>query len=246
MSTRIPRTDEPFNNYIRSTANALAAGMPTGADRLGLTAQQAAAWETYRTNWDIEYTLYVDESTRTTTVTNAKNRIRKEFIEFASTLLIAFSVHPNLTDADRLTFKLPEPDRTPTARGKITDLAYAIIVPVGGGSIQVKVRTNEDASRASRHRLADAVEVRYALLTEAEANSTPPASGNDTRVPGVNTLPVNAMDCPLVLNSTKASFRIELGPQHSGKRFYAFFRWVNLSRPANSGDFGQLYQTLVL
>jgi hypothetical protein len=46
--------------------------------------------------------------------------------------------------------------------------------------------------------------------------------------------------------SKKANFRIELGPQHSGKRFYAFFRWVNLSNPANSGDWGLMYQTLVL
>jgi len=54
------------------------------------------------------------------------------------------------------------------------------------------------------------------------------------------------VDCPLVFISTKATFLMVLGLQHSGKRFYAFFRWVNLSNPANSGEWGLLYQTLVL
>lgn len=257
-TTRIPRTDDSFNSYINSTANALAAGTPSGADRLGLTAVQAAQWEDYRTAWNAEYVLYVDESTRTKAVKNEKNRIRQDFIGFASPLLTAFSVHASLTEADRLVFKLPEPDRTPTARGKIHDDAYPIIKPAGGGSIDVKVRTSEDASRASRHPLADAVEVRYALLPQTAADGTAPQDPNtpaptplpmgmgESRPSVGLAIPQSALDCPFVFTSTKATFRIELGPQHSGKRFYAFVRWVNLSNPNNSGNWGAMFQTLVL
>jgi len=258
MSTRIPRTDDPFNSYINSTANALAAGSPSGADRLGLTTEQATQWENLRKDWNKEYEFYVDESTRTKTVTYAKNQIRKDFIAFASPLLTAFSVHPNLTGADRLTFKLPEPDRTPTARGKITDNAYPIINPVLGGSIDFKVRTSEDATRASRHPLADAIEVRYALLPNTMASSpapqdptapapTPvPTAGSEARASVGQAIPESALNCLFVFTSKKAIFRIDLGPEHSGKRFYAFVRWVNHSNPANSGNWGLMYQTLVL
>jgi len=258
MATRIPETDSPFNSYINATASALADGTPTGADRLGLVATQAAEWEAYRVSWNVQYALAENEATSTRAVTNEKNRIRKDFTAFASPLLTAFSVNPNLTEADRLTFRIPRPDRTPTARGKINDDAYALIKPVGGGSIQVKVRTDADSSRASRHPLADAVEVRYALLPASAVGGTAPEDptapaptntptvGGEARASVGNVIPVSALDCPLVFISTKATFLMVLGPQHSGKRFYAFFRWVNLSNPANSGEWGLLYQTLVL
>jgi hypothetical protein len=247
-----------FTRFIAAMANVLANGTPTGADRLGLDATEAAEWETYRASWNALQNLHQNEATRTKAVNNERKQLRKDFAAFASPLLTALSVHANLTEADRLAFRLPRPDKVPTARGKITDAAYAIISPVGGGSIQVKVRTSEDASRASRHPLADAVEVRYALLPATAATATapqdptPPApapvptTGADTRASLGTALPVSAVDCPLVHISKKANFRIELGPQHSGKRFYAFFRWVNLSNLANSGDWGLMYQTLVL
>jgi hypothetical protein len=98
------------------------------------------------------------------------------------------------------------------------------------------------------------VEVRYALLSQTAAGGTapqdpttpPPTSGGETRTPLGNAIPESPLDCPFVFTSTKATFAIKLGAQHSGKRFYAFFRWVNLSNSDNSGDWGLMYQTLVL
>lgn len=261
-NSRTPRQDGPFNDYINTTANVLADGTPTGADRLGLTPVQAAAWEQYRTDWNTQYGLYTNKATRTSAVTSQKNNLRKAFTAFASPLLTAMSVHPALTAADRLAFNLPEPDRTPTARGKINDIPVLKLSPLGGGSIKGMVRTSSDASRASRHPLADLIEVRYALLPPSAAaqpqdptapaptptptpTPQPMAGMTGTPTPVAPAPPTGPDDCPLIFSSTKANFTIALGTAHRTKVMYAFVRWVNTVNPANSGDWSEVHQVVV-
>jgi hypothetical protein len=251
MASRIPQTDDPFNTYINSTADALAEGTPTTAVRLGLTAAQAAAWGTYRIDWNTQYARYGNESTRTKGVTASKNKVRKDFTAFASPLLTAMSVHLALTEDDRLTFRLPEPDRTPTARAEIMVTPVGELHPLVGGKMQVRVRVSGDASRASRHPWADHVEMRYALIAPGAEAPTPPAGPSAPAPPvtggaGATQPPVTAADCPLSAISTKAIFTITLGQEHSGKRMYAFFRWVNASNSALSGTWSNVIQMLVL
>ena len=53
----------------------------------------------------------------------------RAFMDFASPVLLAMSVHSALTEDDRLTFRLPKRDRTMTKRGRIDDVPAATIEP---------------------------------------------------------------------------------------------------------------------
>jgi hypothetical protein len=88
---------------------------------------------------------------------------------------------------------------------------------MGGGTIEVRCRTETDQTRDSMHPEADVIECRYILI---------PVKG----------VPPNDPDqCPEVRASTKAHFFIQCGVKNAGQCFYGFFRWVNLTNPDNSG-----------
>jgi hypothetical protein len=59
-------------------------------------------------------------------------------------------------------------------------------------------------------------------------------------------VPATAKDCTQSVISKKAIFIVQLGQESSGKRIYAFFRWVNASKPANSGPWSTVQQTVVV
>jgi len=219
MTYRIPTANSKFNTYIRATAAALAEGTPTTAERLGLSADQLAQWGNYRDEWAEVYAKHTNDDLRTTTHTMNKNEVRRNFMAFATPLLTAMSVHAALTTGDRNTFNLPERDRTITKRSKIHDKANAFLSPMDSGLIKVRVRVPGDSGRASRHPQCDHLEMRYQLVapTGVDANGTllwpdPPTTSSE---------------CPHSTISTRAIFTLELGKDHSGKRIYAFFRWVN-------------------
>jgi hypothetical protein len=52
-------------------------------------------------------------------------------------------------------------------------------------------------------------------------------------------------DCPKTQVSKKAQFIIPCGAKGIGQRFYGFFRWANISKPANSGPWTNV-QTVVI
>jgi hypothetical protein len=45
--------------------------------------------------------------------------------------------------------------------------------------------------------------------------------------------------------STRATFTLRLDPEHSGKRIYCYFRWVNFSRPQNNSPWSSMYQCII-
>src|SRR5687768_6204403 len=104
--TRVPRKDAAFDNYIRSTGAVLATGIPTGAERLGLTPAQAAAWANFLANWIIIYGKYVDPAQRTKSIKDDKNELKAEFIAFAELPLKTIEISENLTNDDRMTFRI--------------------------------------------------------------------------------------------------------------------------------------------
>lgn len=222
---RVPRKDSEFDQYIRNTQTLLSSGTPTGAERLGLTTTQATDWAGFYTNWIAVYPTYTNPATRTTAITNQKNQIKQDFTAFAELPLKQIEVSPSLTTEDRLTFNLKERDRTPTVRGPITDVPIVGIAALGGGKIQFKVRQTTDSTRASKHPLADGVEVRY-LMTEARPKDPDP--GTPDQIPTVD----KAIGFNL---SPKAMFTIDLGSSFTGLYLVAFVRWVNTTTPANSG-----------
>jgi hypothetical protein len=237
MPYRIPTTNDDFDAYIRSTAAALLKGTPTTAVRLGLTADQLAKWQEYRNAWAGFYADHEDKSKRTTTITNEKNKVRKEFIAFASPILTAMSVHSALTEGDRLTFRLPKRDRTMTKRSKIDETAEVFLKPTGGCSINVSVRTFTDGNRASMHPMAHHLELRYQLVA-------PEGLGPSGVIwPDA---PHSVAECHLVHISTRALFKLQLELRCSGMRLYTFCRWVNATDPDRSGPWSQVRQCLVL
>jgi len=236
MPYRIPTAHDDFDSFINSTATALLNGTPTTAERLGLTAEQLAKWQDYRTVWKDLFATYTNRATRTKAVTNGKNKVRKEFIAFASPLLTAMSVHPALTASDRLTFHLAERDRIMTKRGSIKETAEGHMEAVGGARVQVRVRTFTDSTRASMHPQAHYIEMRYMTVAPqgmGPSGLTWPAT------------PLTPMECPQVTISTRALFYLELGEHSRGMRVYAFFRWVNASEPNKSGPWGTVRQVIV-
>ncbi|MEW6027275.1 MAG: hypothetical protein AB1599_08270 [Planctomycetota bacterium] len=119
---------------------------------------------------------------------------------------------------EKIAMGVPPRDLEPTPRGKIETKPYIDLEPAGGGSIKVRCRETTDRTRASRHPLADGIECRY------------------TFVPVGEMAPENWDDCPKTVVSKKALFKIQCGAKVIGQRFYGFFRWVNLTNPANNGD----------
>jgi len=223
-SERISRTDSKFDIFIRNTTVALLAGSPTGAVRLGLTTDQSDQWVDYRDQWVVIYPKFTSLSTRTKTVTQDKNQLKADFIEFAQPLLNRIAVNENITTDDRNIFNLPQRDTTPTRRGAITDVPFGSLVGKGGGMMEVRARRESDATRSSKHPLADAVELRYLILNDS---TTPPDEGSGGDFPAPE-------DCRNSVSSKSALWRVSLGSAARGKTVLGYLRWVNLSNPANN------------
>lgn len=151
----------------------------------------------------------------------------KDFSAFAEPLLIRMSGSSVLTNTDRTILNLPERDKTPTAKGKIEDVPTVDITPLGGGQMKFRIRTAEDATRASMHEAADFIEVKY-LIQGKEVTPPPTPDPGDGGLPTVD----KATDYTI---SKKSLFVIELGTGYSGKILIAFVRYANASNPANSG-----------
>jgi hypothetical protein len=236
MPTRVPSTDSKFDSYIRNTTEVLETGTPTGAVRLELTTTQAAQWLSYRDQWIDIYPKYTNTATRTASVTNTKNAIKKNFSVFAETALKRIEISENLTDDDRETFNLHKRDKVPTKRGTITDIPIGKLTGAGGGILEIRVRREHDATRSSMHPLADAIEFKYLILEDNKTDSDPKEGKDD--VP-------NADDCPLSITSKKALWRTNLGAKARGKRIIGFLRWINLSNPENNSGWSELLTTIL-
>ena len=237
--SRIPTKDADFNQYIRATDDTLqVVGPPTGAARLGLTTSEADDWHAYRQQWDILYGKYGNPATRTSTITEDKNNLKTNFAGFARPLLKRIEVSDNLTTDDRSTFNLPEPDTTPTARGPILEVPNGNFKGLGGSKLEVRAKTSTDASRASLHPLADAVEIKYILIDQRGTEPTPPVPSPPDEGFTPDTFPYSQI-------SSKALFVLSLPSAHQGKRIVAALRWLNITNAANNSGWSDLFSTIV-
>ncbi len=112
------------------------------------------------------------------------------------------------------TVNILELDETFADGTPITTAPDASFTPLEGAKIRQHLRVDEDASRASIHPLSDAWERVYKIGSPAPAN---PAA------------------CPLKDVGSKALTTFNAGMDNDGKKLYAFFRWINMSNPANNG-----------
>lgn len=131
-----------------------------------------------------------------------------------------------ISDSERVSLGIPPRDTEPSPKSKISDIPVVYLEPKGGGDIEVYCRRETDQDRPSMHPDSDVIEARFAMLP-----IHPPAQPGAVKRDGFP----SPEECPEVRTSTKAHFFIQCGAKGIGQRFFGFFRWGNLSNPANSG-----------
>jgi hypothetical protein len=233
---RIPEKISDFNSYINNSDDWLKAIfllLVTNRERLTLTAQNGTDWSNFRVDWrDNVYPLLSNPATVNGTIRAQARTLRKNFKTFANPLLDIIAACPAAIAQDEKEFNLvlkANRDKSPTAKGKIATYPMVSIKGIGGGQMKVRVRIDEDASRASMHEKADLIELRYMV-------GFPDNAASSTDTPDVPT----AEDAPNHVVSKKANFYIYLGVAAAGKHVLAFVRWVNTSNPENSGPWTPL------
>ncbi|HLG35448.1 MAG TPA: hypothetical protein VI757_11260 [Bacteroidia bacterium] len=219
---RISATLSGFDIYIRRAVPYVDAGAPIkNGTRLGLSALEITDAVAFHDTWYTGnpaargiYELHSNPNTKNKNTRNSVVTLMKDFNAFFSPLLTRMGTSGAITEDDRLNLNLPAADRTPTARGVINDEPLAGIKSLASARIKFRIRLDEDATRASMHPLADAIEVRYQIG---------------------GTQPANANVCPGTVISKKAMFTFDAGVDNDGKKFYSFVRYVNQSNPENNG-----------
>lgn len=228
---RVPEKDHDFSYYLQNTTKVLETGSPNGAIRLGLSSAEFDQWKDYRDEWLDIYPQYTNLAKRTTTITNQKNHLKKEFTLFAKKPLDKISGSENLTTGDRATFNLPERDRTLTRRGAIIDIPMGEVKGTGGGGLKIRTRRETEAGRCAKHKLADAIEFKYIIY--------------DSMPEDFFTNPPTPDDCPNNILSKKAVWHMNVGMKYQGKRIIGFFRWVNISNPTNNSGWCDMVEAII-
>jgi hypothetical protein len=233
-TTIIPRSNSPFDQYIRNTTTVLGTMSPPpgpvlGWQRLLLTTTEHDSWVDFRDKWAIVYPQYTDLAQRTKSITKDKNDLRDAFIAFAQPLLARIGSSPDITSADRETFNLPERDTTVTERSAILEKADVTLHTLGGLKVEALCRLAADNSRPSRHPQSDAVEYSYTI------GAVPSGGG----VPG----PVEREVGPLL--STSARFIITLTNDDAGKLITIRVRWKNITDDSKSGPWSNTATAMV-
>jgi len=213
LGTRL--SNDNFNNAQAVYVN----GVVTNAVAWGISAPAVAALVARRAEYEPLYNKSQDKNTRTTNDVVAHRRCRKvyekELRDFHNEWIDG---NNSISVQDKLILGGREKDIEPTPRGKIATKPYIDLEPAGGGSISVRCRETTDRTRANIHSLADGIECRYTFAPVGEMG------------------PESWDDCPKTVVSKKALFKIPCGAKAIGQRFYGFFRWVNLTTPANNSD----------
>ncbi|MFA5794045.1 MAG: hypothetical protein WC980_03120 [Candidatus Brocadiia bacterium] len=217
------RNDDFFNKqraYLeRVIANKVAWGIPDAA---------ITPLTTLQTEYEPLYWKIQDKRARTsgdvTAHRDCRDRFETELRAFHKERVIGNRSIPK-SELSILVGK--ERDTVPTPRGKIDTIPIIGLIGIGGGDIEVRARVTTDQTRFSMHPLADAVECRYTLVPKGDM---PPEGQKDTKKSQV---------------SKKARFIISLGDEQAGESFYGFFRWVNLTNPANSGAWSKAQKVVI-
>lgn len=219
----MPKKDKDFyvfqGNLVNLVvANAAAWGIPAGA---------VAALVARRAAYEPLYATAQNKDTRTPTDVLAHRSMRQVYEKEISVFVKSYLYNPLVTELDRKAMGIPPRDYEPTPRGQIDTVPVVELLPLGGGDLKARIRVTTDQTRYSKHPLADGIEVKYTWVPKGEL---PPEGPEDAK----NTL-----------NSKKAQFIIHCGPKNAGESFYGFFRWVNISVPANSGPWSKAKHAVI-
>jgi hypothetical protein len=232
-SPRIPRSIDPFHNYINSTSDHLEAGEPeTNATRLGFSKEETDGWTAIKVKWNPLYEKYKDkETSRTTSIKNKLLLLIGDTITYDKdyNFLDRISVSLNVTVDDLSIFNIKKGLLEKTTRTvpstSIRETVEPILQPFGGGNISLKCYSSTSARPAI---FGDADSVQYLYVV----GTTPPESVNDPNL----TLGL----------STRAIFDLALGAENGGKRIYIFLRWYNTKHPELAGPWSDMQTSFLL
>jgi hypothetical protein len=215
----IPSTDAEFNDYINRSIPHL----NTNRARLKLEEAMTDDLVTDLGLWNSVYPKSQDPDQRTTTITNNKNRMKKNIAE---KLRAAYADIPRsaLSQQDRQVLRLKERDSIPSVRPAIETPPTVSAKAMAGARVEFICRRAGDSNRPSMHEHADAIEICYAT------GQNPPAGPDD---------------CGRADISTTSRFVIELKIADAGKRIYAFLRWRNNAEPKKSGPWSHLVSVVI-
>lgn len=221
MSTHrgpFPNENNAFNTYFNAAFAYLS--LPANVTRLLISAPNLAELTAQHAIWIVLFPLSMNDSSATKQNRGERDELREDI---ETTLKDIYDDIPKsvMTATDRSKLNLHLRASTHTARGPITDIPIADARAIGGGAVKFTLRLTSDVTRASRHPLADVIEMKYVLLSL-------PAPG------ATIVTPATADDCERNHFSKKAIFTVHYGASAPGKMLYCFFRWVNLSNPANN------------
>jgi hypothetical protein len=219
----IPRQDDDFYTFQSNLVNIVVAN----AAAWGIPAPSVAALVARRAAYEPLYLKAENKTTRTRVDVLAHRQMRKIYEKEIRVFVKAYLYTPLVTNEDRLSMGIPPRDIEPTPRGKIETIPVVGLTAMGGGDLKVRCQVTTDATRYSRHPLADGIEVKYTWVPKGEMPPEKPE------------------DCKNALVSKKAQFIIHCGPGNAGETFYGFFRWVNLTTPANSGQWSNFIKVVI-
>jgi len=220
----IPKRDDDFFNFQGNLVNQVV----TNAAAWGIPAPAVAALVARRAAYEPLYLKSQDKGNRTRGDVDRHRQMRKIYEKEISIFVNAYLRFNSAVSRDNLIeMGIPPRDTEPTPRPKIATIPIIGLKSMGGGDIEVRARVTTDQTRFSMHPAADAVECGYVLVAIGEVPPDDPESMAKT------------------IESKKARFIIHGGAKNAGQRFYGFFRWVNLTNPANNGPWSNA-QTVVI
>ena len=210
----IPKRDDDFYTFQANLVNYVV----TNAVAWAIPPAEVTALSTRRAAYEPLYLKIQIKTTRTRSDVMAHRQMRKIYEKEIRVFVKAYLYNPLVTDQNRMDMGIPPRDLEPTPRAKIETVPVVEQISIGGGDIKNRIKVTSDQTRYSRHPLADGIEVQYTWVPKGEMPPEKPE------------------DCKNTLVSKKAQFIIHCGPGNAGETFYGFYRWVNLTTPANSGQ----------
>ena len=216
-----PTKDGDRNTYYNTAIAYIA--VPANKARLGVSDDRVTSAQDLLTQWNTTYPLAKNPATSTKTLIQDKDGLIND-IEDALREIYGDIPASVLTTTDRNTLNLKERDAITTPRPVINDAAFSKIKSNEGARMEFILRTDADATRASRHPDSDGAEIVYTIGTTA---------------------PASPADCNKTIFTSKAKGTFDLGVENAGKKVFGFVRWKNNSDNTKSGPWSQMFSAVI-
>lgn len=203
----IPEKDEDFDKFqliliAMVQANAVAWNIPAAI---------ITAILPHKTNWDAKWAVAKNKATRTSTDVQAKKDARAAYEPALRSLISGgLANNPYVTNEQRVEMGLNIRDKNPTPRPKPATKPDVTLKAHGNTQIMVTYEQEEGTEGDTRPRAKPEGVARMELVYKIG-----------------DPAPVSANDCPKTVSITRSPYKLNFEPADSGKKLYAFARWVN-------------------